>query len=548
MTGAPLPRWVLVGGRVRTAAAGLIAFHLAAAAPTWETLQARSARIGRIEIRIANVFDLSDPSQDTWVGRLANTLHIRTREAVIRRMIPFRVGDPVDARLIHETARELRSYRFIKDAHITPVFLPDGTVDAVVYVRDAWTLKASIGYSRVGGQNSFGFGLQDRNILGSGKFLSIHHDRNPVQASTTFHYEDPQLLGSHWTLAADYRNLSSGRERGLAIAHPFLLLDTPWSVSFSAADSHSTLELWDRQLMAFSAPSFMERGAAGAAWLVSLRDATALRLGFQVVAHDQRYGPLAAGSPVPGLRVPNLSPRRLRGGALTFSWLQDRYRTFKDLQGMDTPEDYDLGWAGSGAVGLYSRAWGSTGTGPYGQLALSRGWAPTTRSLILGSGSSAARYLDGRLENVLGNLSASAYLWGWPHHVLAGNVMLDVAARADPENLLYLGGQEGLRGYPNFMDLGDRRWIASLEDRILTDWRWMGILRAGFVVYADAGAIRRLDGTGWSRPRSDVGAGLRFGDLKSSLGRVVMLTMAFPLDRLPGQDRYQILVGNVVRF
>jgi hypothetical protein len=518
-----------------------------ASALTWEQLQARGVRISTIEVRIQNVFDLSDPSQDTWVGRLANTLHMQTREAVIRRMIPFHAGDPVDARLIHETERELRSYRFIKDARIDPVPGRDGLV-AVVHVRDAWTLKASVGYSRVGGQDSFGFGLQDRNLFGTGKFLSIHHDRNPIQASTTFQYEDPQLLGSHWDLAADYRDLSGGRERGLSIAHPFLLMDTPWSVSFAASDSRSILQLFDHQVLAFSAPSFITRGSAGAAWLVSLRDATALRLGFRAEAHDQRYGALEAGSSISGLRVPDLSPRRLRGAALTFSWLQDRYRAFRDLQGMDTPEDYDLGWAGSGALGLYSRAWGSSGTGPYAQLALSRGWASSSRSLILGSGSAAARYLDGRLANALGNLTVSGYHWGWAHQVIAGNFMVDVAARADPENLLYLGGQEGLRGYPNFLDLGDRRWILSLEDRLLTDWRWMGILRAGFVVYADVGAIRRLDGTGWTQPRSDVGAGLRFGDLKSSLGRVVLLTVAVPTRREPGQNRYQVLVGNVVRF
>lgn len=532
-------RWAL--------AAVLVASRLTAA-PTWEALEARGARLGTVEIHIQNVFNLADPVQDTWVGRLANALHIRTREGVIRRMIPFKSGDRVDARRIHEVERELRSYRFIKDAHIDPMLRPDGTVAAVVEVRDAWTLKASVGYSRVGGQDSWGFGLQDRNLLGSGKFLSLHHDRNPLQKSTTFRYEDPQLLGSHWTLAAGYRSLSDGKARSLDIGRPFFLLDTPWSASMSAADSQSTLRIYDRQGLVFSAPSDTSQGSMGMAWLVRLREASALRLGFQVEASDQRYGALLTGTPALGTRVPDLSPRRLRGPALTVSWIQDQFRTFRDLQGMDTPEDYDLGWSGSGALGLYSRAWGSTGTGPFGRLFLAKGWAFSPKTLLLGQASASGRYLDGRLANALGNLTLSGYAWNWPRQVLAGNLMVDVAARADPENLLNLGGQEGLRGYPNYMDLGDRRWIASIEDRILTEWRWLGMLRAGFVVYADAGAIRRLDGTGWTRTRSDVGAGLRFGDLKSSLGRVVLLTVAVPLARKPGQDRYQVLVGNVVRF
>ncbi len=45
-----------------------------------------------------------------------------------------------------------------------------------------------------------------------------------------------------------------------------------------------------------------------------------------------------------------------------------------------------------------------------------------------------------------------------------------------------------------------------------------------------------------------MGGGFRFGDLKSSLGKVVLLTVAFPLVREPGLDRYQLVVGNVVHF
>ncbi|HEX9080691.1 MAG TPA: hypothetical protein VF768_00360 [Holophagaceae bacterium] len=528
--------------------AALAAAPLWAAPVSWESLQARGVRLGAIEIRIQNVFDLSDPVQNTWIGRLANTLHLRTREGVIRRMIPFKSGELVDARRIRETERDLRSYRFIKDAHIDPEPRPDGTVAAVVWVRDAWTLKASVGYSQVGGQASWGFALRDRNLLGSGKDLGVCYDRTPDERSTTFLYQDRQLFGSRWTLSAAYQTLSDGRGRGLDLARPFFLLDTPWAVAGSVGDRQSVLRIYDRQQLAFSAPSVAAHASFSAAWLVRLEGATALRLGIQVVGQDQRYGPLDVGPAGPGLALPDLSPRRLRGPALTVSWIQDRYRSFRDLQGMDTPEDYNLGWSGSGVLGLYTRAWGATGDGPFTQVDLAKGWAAGPKRLVLGQGSFSGRYLGARLENALGSTSWTVYDWRWPHQVLAANTQVDATHRPDPENLLSLGGQDGLRGYPNYLHLGDRRWLASVEDRILTDWRWLGMLRAGFVVYADAGAIRRLDGTGWTRPYADLGAGLRFGDLKSSLARVVLLTVAVPLTRQPGQDRYQVLVGNTARF
>jgi hypothetical protein len=530
------------------AAALLLGVAARAEAPTWEDLEARGARIASVEVRIENVFDLSDPAQDTWIGRLANTLHITTREAVIRRTLTFAVGDPVDAQRIHEVERTLRAYRFLKDAHIDPELRPDGSVVAVVRVRDAWTLKLSVGYSHVGNQSSLGCVLRDRNFLGTGKDLGMRRERGVDQASTTFLYRDRQLFGSRWTLTSAYQSLSDGWGRSLGLSRPFFSTDTPWSVGVSGASTARLLRVYDRQALVYTAPSLVTRGALSAAWMIRRDVDSVLRLGMRVEASDARYGPLSVQAPPGTLPPPDLVPRRLRGAAVTLEWLQDGFRTFRNLQGMDTPEDYNLGWSGHVAAGLYSRAWGSTGTGPCFRADLSKGWALGSQSLILAQGAGAGRVLDGRFENGIGTFSLTGYRWGPAWQVLAINVTADAALRADPENVLYLGGLEGMRGYPNNMHPGSARWILSLEDRFLTEWRWLGMLRAGFVVYADAGAIRRLDGTGWTRPYSDVGAGLRFGDLKSSLGRVVLLTVAVPTVREPGQNRYQVLVGNVVRF
>jgi hemolysin activation/secretion protein len=105
-----------------------------------------------------------------------------------------------------------------------------------------------------------------------------------------------------------------------------------------------------------------------------------------------------------------------------------------------------------------------------------------------------------------------------------------------------------LRGYGNHLWVGDRRWLASLEERVITPVNWLGLLQLGFVLYADAGSIRRLDRAQWSRTYVDVGGGLRLGNLKSSIGRVFLLTVAYPLVKDPWTDRYQIVVGDLVRF
>jgi hypothetical protein len=262
---------------------------------------------------------------------------------------------------------------------------------------------------------------------------------------------------------------------------------------------------------------------------------------------DARYGPLTVDAPSGTLPAPDLSTRCLRGPSLTAEWVEDGFRAFHDLQGMDTPEDYNLGWSAKGALGVYTRAWASSETAPFFRLTAAKGWTPSDESLVLATGYASARKGQG-VENGLAGATLAAYRWGLPHQVLAAFIAVDATHRADPENLLYLGGTEGLRGYTDHVHPGDRRWLATVEDRVLTDWRWLGILRVGFVAHADAGAIRRIDGLGWTRTYADVGGGLRFGDLKSSLGRVLYLTMAYPLVKEPGQGKWQVVVGNTVRF
>jgi hypothetical protein len=68
------------------------------------------------------------------------------------------------------------------------------------------------------------------------------------------------------------------------------------------------------------------------------------------------------------------------------------------------------------------------------------------------------------------------------------------------------------------------------------------------VVYADGGAIHRTDTGRWSRTYVDVGGGLRLGNLKSSVGRVFLLTIAYPLVRDPGTEHHQFVISDVVKF
>lgn len=539
-------------GRLRGLRAGLAAclFGCALAAqapPSWEDLEARQAPIAAIEFRIHEIFDPSHPHEKHWVGRLANLLHIETREQVVRRELLFRPGEVVNARLIHETERNLRAFRFLKDAWIVPEVDEAGAVRAVVHTRDAWTLKGSAGFSQVGGQRNFGFSVHEANFLGFGKDLMLAHEKTPERSTDTLVYRDRQFLASPWTLGARYQSLTDGQTRFLEVARPYRSLETPWSLTFSAESSDTVQSIYNLGLTAYAFRSRWDTALAEGSWAWSADGDRAIRLGGGFDLKRTEFGPvqtLDAGL----LPAPPLRGRRLTGLHLTWALFEARFRTYRDLAGVVHPEDYNLGWDAQLRVGSFLGGLGGDGTSPFFRASLAKGWAPGAGNLLLFQALSSARHDADGWQDGLANASLTAYHQGLPYQTQAAYLQVDATHRPDPDKVLYLGGIDGLRGYGNHLLLGDRRWMASVEERILTTYDWLGILQLGFVVYADAGAIRRTDTGAWSRTYVDVGGGLRLGNLKSSIGRVLLMTVAYPLVREPGMDHHQFVVGNLVKF
>lgn len=518
----------------------------------WERLEARGARFSGVEFRIGDVFDPARPHENHWIGRLANAIHLETRRSVLAREVPFRPGDPVVARLVHEIERNLRDFRFIKDAFIDPEEQPDGSIRAVVKTQDAWTLKVSAGFTQVGGQRNFGFSLKESNFLGLGKDLSLSHERTAERSVDTLLYRDRQFLGSAWNFSARYQALSDGKTRFLEWVRPYRGLETPWSMAFRLSTSDALLTTYNLRRSAFEAPTRLDTGFFEGTWARVPKGDRVLRMGGGLDFRSAREGASRTVDPEAfadgAFAPPDLSNRQLAGLHLTWSLSTDRFRDFQDLAGMTHTEDYNLGWEATLRLGTYARGLGGEADAPFFGIEASKGWLPRPDALLLLRAAAQGRREPGGWRNLVTSASFTAYSKALPSQTLAANLLVDSARKPDPEHFLYLGGMEGLRGYANHLFLGDRRWILSVEERPITPINWLGILQVGFVVYADAGAIRRLDTGRWSRTYANVGGGLRFGDLKSSLGRVFLITMAWPLVRDPGMDRSQLVIGNVIRF
>ncbi|HET7370413.1 MAG TPA: hypothetical protein VFK45_06200, partial [Gammaproteobacteria bacterium] len=138
----------------------------------WEALATRQYVVGDIRIHVAPIYNLSDPDEDAWYAHTVDALHVPTHDQTVRDQLLFRSGEPVRASLIYQTERRLRDLEFLQRVTITPAGCHDNRVDVDVNVKDAWTLKPEISFTRIGGDNIVQFELEEENLLGYGKTIA----------------------------------------------------------------------------------------------------------------------------------------------------------------------------------------------------------------------------------------------------------------------------------------------------------------------------------------------------------------------------------------
>ena len=516
-------------------------------ANSWEELEAQGATISSVEIRTENVFDTTQKGEKHWLGRAANFIHIITKEKVVERELLFKAGDKVHAHLIRESERNLRACQFIREASIVPVEEGPGLVKAVVTAWDSWSLNLGVKFNQAGGDQRWSVKLHELNLLGLGKGLKVSYQQDEERDTKQVAYTDPRLFGSRWAMELAYSDYSDGRGRRAKIEKPFFSVDTKWAFGLLADGEEQVMNFYNDDQTAYKAPTQREHYAVSGSYAYKIAGTVSYRLAMEYRDTRNSYGELEDIHPGQ-LPAPDLINRKYRGPILYWSMVQDRYRTFKNMKVMTFTEDYNTGWEVKVGAGYFFEGLGSTEDAFHGELHASKGWMAGEKTLFLFESESDVRHGGEGWENSLTHTKLVFYNRSFPRQTLAGIVQVDGGTRLDPEEWLYLGGFDGVRGYPNHFRAGDRRWTASFEDRVITDKVLFGILQVGFGAYADAGAIRQYSDGRWSKVYSDVGFGLRLGDLKSAFGRVLLFTVAFPLVREPGMDKYQFVFGNVIRF
>jgi hypothetical protein len=515
--------------------------------PSDAQLEAAHAVIGRIEIDPRNIFEESDPRENKGLYRLADRLHVRTKPSTIRAQLLFRSGDRYSAQRLAETERNLRKLVFIYDAKVFPVRYADGKVDVMVITRDVWTLSPSISFGRSGGANSTSYSLQEENFLGWGKDLEIGRQSNVDRTSNIAEYSDPSVLGSRWTGALAYVDSSDGNQRIAQLSRPFYALDTQWSATLSG-------QTYDRTVSRYFLGNIVDQfNNDEKTYLIEggvstgLVDGWSRRLKFGMYYDRNDFLP----TPATTLPAKPLPPdRTLSYPFVGFDIIQDRYGKAGDENQIGKTEDLYYGTEVTGEIGYSDAAFGANHDALMVKSAVVHGleW-PHEQQLFLNWDLS-SRLESDHARNLISD-AAVRYYWRWrPDWLLYGSLSGTVTHLLDPDVQLLLGGDNGLRGYPLRYEAGTSRGLLTVEQRVFTDWYPFRLIRVGAAAFADVGRTWGSGVVGNSDLGllSDVGLGLRLGNVRSGLGNVLHLDVALPLKEVPGNQKIQFLVQTMQSF
>ncbi len=522
-------------------AAALIALALAGPARAAPPAVSTGPVVSSIRVERINVFDPSVPGENWWPFRIADKIHVVTRERVVRDELLFAPGDRLSPLKALESERNLRANYPFRRAEIAQIPKADGTVEALVRTQDSWSLNPTIGIGTSGGKHTASYGLEENNLLGYGKSLSYRHSQGNStsgnQRSDSLALGDPRFLGTRLNLGGNYARTQDGNSYGVNLARPFYSLDTPAAVSASWTLENS-VGTQVRDASEYS-KFFERRRVVDAAYGVRLNEdrwfVQRLEAGWYEDKADFATTTVSPGT-APGA-LP--ADRHLSGPTIGYSWTQPDYHKETYIDRMERVEDFNLGNELRVRTGYMARGTGSDQDRWIFNASDSQGLRLGGQSFALASVGVSGRLFNNRWENGLAAASVNFYwknyFWG-RGRTLVFHAEAVQGRRLDLENQIILGGSTGLRGYKNDSFTGGRAVVANVEDRFFFAREWFHLVRFGGAVFLESGSVVP-EGSGFSVPRfhSDLGAGLRAASTRSTSGGVVRFDVAYALNGGPGR-------------
>ncbi len=207
--------------------------------------------ISAINIKPLEVFgpSFNDTSRQakSWLEKTANALHSKSNLNTIEKLLLFDEGDFVDAGLMYENERIIRSLPYIQDVRIIleQDSIYKGLVNVHVITKDRFSLGVTGG---VNGGSSAALQIYNQNIFGVGHEISLGFvgslKEQPYTGLETF-YKINNIRGKFLDISAGYMNTYEREGFSFILDKQFITPSIKWGYGASALRMYRTNRVFD---------------------------------------------------------------------------------------------------------------------------------------------------------------------------------------------------------------------------------------------------------------------------------------------------------------
>ncbi len=478
-------------------------------------------QITEIEININPIFELDQ--NDGWLYKTTNKLHIDTKEEVIRRVLPIKVGDQITVKDIEEAERILRGHRYLRDAKIKLSKSINGS-KLIVSTWENWTLFPTIDVNRQGGETEYSYGIKDDNLLGMGIAANIAYFSESDRSGHILSLSSDAISDDHLRAGLVLADNSDGEQVKIFLNKPFYTLDQRHSVGISF-DSHQqdvSIDVNEQLVNQFASDRQFAELFFG--YSTGKTDTGIYRWLGGVTHEKYDFESLAFTSLIAG-------SRDLTYPWIAFEYQQDKFKKTKNLYLLERTEDIQLGWYHYLKVGFNLES-------SYRNNA----WVWQLNSSYFGQWNENNWYRAGISGNGVhsANEITNAYYNSYYEHFFRvndfktwyGRASYRVSENPYIDRPMSLGGETGLRGFPLEYQHGNKQWLVNLEKRFYPKVNIWQLLDVAFVGYLDVGRSfgENLYANEETGPLASAGFGLRFFLTRSSGRNVISVNFSQPLN------------------
>jgi hypothetical protein len=478
-------------------------------------------RIATISVIRREVFDPADSSEYNFIGSLANSLHWRTRERVLRDELLFRQGDPYDTQLVYESERNIRALGIVGNVTVRCDSMTRDSAYITVLTQDRWTLGLNTGYKQGGGNTSFFATLKDDNLFGTGQKLSVGYDystdrQNPSGAEIDF--IEPRSFGSHWRSRLQLKNSDDQRVESLFLEHPFYSEETEFAGGVYADYGSTRIRQFDGSTVTLDSHI---QGQHFLAWGAnSSGSSQKIRLASAYVRTRTDAGPLP-------VRVFD----NLDLVTASFTLVEREYYRGRYIDNFGRVEDVPLGYQASMTLGKGIHFAGASATEYYLRASLAHSWGINERYYFNYGGVVSSFVSRGEFVETMATFNVTQHLILFPRYTIASRFTGTIGDNLSPLSQVVLGTQSGLRGYPTHEFSGTREVLFNLEQRFYPDWA-VWFFHIGGTLFFDSGAVwDRQDRLSSLKGHSSIGFGIRIENAKQEGNGILRIDFAFNLDQ-----------------